>query len=211
MYKDWNFWFSIITALTAVFALIQSRNQIKLSNKQHLFDKRIENYLIAMGLIELYKTNNKQLKQNETDKPFFEVELTFVFMTNNSYLEQITPVIKSTLEEPYHKKFLIKLENIKNVAAKIMFLFSGNESDLLGNFVLRYQILLSEMYKYKILLDQMNELTQNFKLSLEESQERIGEKEQRAELYDAFIKLRDSYEKLEKEKVEEKIKKQIKL
>lgn len=39
MLKDWNFWCSVITALTAILALVLSVRQISLSNKHQLFDR----------------------------------------------------------------------------------------------------------------------------------------------------------------------------
>ena len=38
--KESSFWFSIITAVTAVIALLQTSKQIKVSNKQNLFEKK---------------------------------------------------------------------------------------------------------------------------------------------------------------------------
>lgn len=53
MIRDWNFWLSIVTivltvvtVITAIIAVLQTKKQIELSNKQHLFDLRIENYLV---------------------------------------------------------------------------------------------------------------------------------------------------------------------
>ena len=109
MFNDWNFWLSSVTAFVAIVALIQTRKQIKLSNKQHLFDKRIENYLIATGLIQLYK-NNCMHFNNEKDEPIFAIDLEFMWLTNNTYLEEITSAIKNPLKETDQKKLLIKLE-----------------------------------------------------------------------------------------------------
>ena len=53
--KDWNFWCSILTALTAVLALGLSVHQIRLSNKQHLFDRRLKVYMLVDGIISLCK------------------------------------------------------------------------------------------------------------------------------------------------------------
>ena len=210
MLNDWNFWFSVVTAIVAIIALMQTSQHIKLSNKQHLFDKRIENYLIATGLIQLYRSNCMNFN-NEKDEPIFAVDLEFTWLTNNTYLEPITSAIENPLKEPSHKELLIKLENLKDVDAKIKFLFSGKASVLLGDFVLRYQELLFAMYQYKIILDKMEKVAEDYKLTLEESQQRVKEKQHRIKLQKAFENLKQADSMLKKENAEEQIKKQIKL
>lgn len=211
MLTDWNFWLSVVTASVAVAALIQSHQQIKLSNKQHLFDKRVENYLVVMGMVQLYRNNHLLFEENKKDEPLLAIDFDFTLLTNNSYLEPINPVITNSLKEPYHKEFLIKLENLKDIAAKIKFLFTGRASVLLGDFVLRYQELLFAMYQYKIRLVKMEETSQKFNLTLQESQLKVGENKQRVKLQAAFDNLEQTYLLLEKENVEDYIKKQIKL
>lgn len=182
MSKDWNFIFSVVTALVgivtaivAISSLGQTRKQIKLSNKQHLFDKRVENYLIATGLIKLYR-NNSMCLNDEKDEPKFAIDLDFTWLTNNTYLEGFTFAIHNPLKEPSHKELLIKLEDLKEVSTKIKFLFYGKSSILLGDFVLRYQELLFSMYQYQIVLDKMTEVNEGHRLTIEEAQERVGEK-----------------------------------
>lgn len=210
MIIDWNFVLAVITATVAVLALIQSQYQIRISNKQHLFDKRIENYLVIVGLIELYK-NNLSYFEEKKEKVLLANDLSFTWLTNNSYLEEITPAIKHPLEEPYHKALLLKLEDIKEIGTKSSFLYKGKAGQLLRDFVFSYQELLFRMYQYEILLKDMEKNAHEFRISLEEAQKRFNEEEQRTRLQETITHLKQSYDVLVKGNVEEKIKKQIKL
>ncbi len=210
MLKDWNFWLSVITASVAVLALFQSAKQTSLSNKQHLFDKRVENYLIAMGLVQLYRENSIHLKHDE-DKPILTIDLEFSWLTNNSYMENIASAISNPLQEPHHKDFLVKLENLKKIGTKIKLLFSDKPSNLLGEFVVSYQELLFTMYQYQIVINKMSELSEKLKISLEESQDRIGERKHKEKLQKSLKKLENANIELINNHVEEQIKNQIKL
>ncbi len=210
MLTDWNFWFSIITAIIAIVALLQTKQQIRVGNKQHLFDEHLENYLIAEGFIRLYEDHQNQFLIKK-DEPEMALDLKFLWMTNNTYLEEISDVINHTLEKPFHKEFLTKLETIKNVASKIGFIFHGNATELLKKFVLCYQESLMQMYQYQMLFKKMNECANEFKWTLEESVKNLNEPQQRMELHKAMENLKQAYDELKKENVKKKIARQIKL
>lgn len=217
MFNDWSFLVSVVSAfagigsaIVAIVALMHTRKQIKLSNKQILFDKRIENYIIATGLIQLYRENCKFINE-EKDEPILSNSSYFMLLTNNIYLEEITSAIDNPLKEPNHKELLIKLENLKEVSTKIKFLFAGMASDLLGDFVLRYQKLLFEMYKYQTIINKINKENENHKLTLEEIAQEVGEKPYRIKLQEAFDKLKQADSILKKENVEEEIETQMRL
>lgn len=200
--------FTAVTAVVAIIALFQTDQQIKLSNKQHLFDKRVEQYIVAKGLMQLYESN-QTLLINKEDEPVLAIDFIFGQMTNNTYLEKIADVIYHQSEQPYCKEFLVKMEMLKDVSAKIKYIFNDNAAIFLGDYVLRYQELLLEMYHYQILLGHME--TYQGKMTLDKAQEAVGEKRHRENLQKAIDNLKQAYDLLKKEKVEEKIEKQIKL
>lgn len=47
----------IIPIVISIFSIILTLYQILVSNRQKLFDKRIENYSIVSGLVKLYGDN----------------------------------------------------------------------------------------------------------------------------------------------------------
>lgn len=216
MFGDWKSLIpivtSVVTSVVAIVAVILTRKQIKLNNKLNLFDKRLENYIIATGLIKLYRSNCNDIN-NEKDEPMLSNNFDFNLLTNNTYLEQITCAIDNPLKEPSHKELLIKLENLKEVGTKIKFLFSGNASNLFGDFVLRYQELLFQMYRYQIISDKIIKENENgnHALGYDELAKKFKEEKYRDSVQRAFNNLKQANSYLEKENVEEQIEKQIRL
>ena len=201
---DWNMVLSIITVGTALLALYQTQKQIKLSNKQNLFDSRVENYLIADGLIKLYEENCRLFsdKTNLTGA----IDYKFNLMINNSFLENIASVMKKPLSNPEQKVFLTKLEEIKSIAMKIKLLFNGKSAENLGDFVDCYGRLLFVMYQYQILNNHMTEASQKENLTKEEVEDKFNEKILASKLEATFNDLRNSYEKLDNDKIRKEIK-----
>ncbi|RGU89812.1 hypothetical protein DWW31_18340 [Clostridium sp. AF15-17LB] len=208
---NWEFLFSFITAGVAIAALFQTRLQIKISNKQHLFDKRVEIYIIASGLVRLYEQNRESINKNkeDTSTSILDVALKFVWMTNNSYLEKLSEVIADPLSNASRKEFLAKMEDIKEISMKIKLLFSDSET--ISDFVYCYQQMLTAMYQYRIMILDMDNATKEYKWSLKQCEEELGEKNVRDRLIKHIEELEKIYCRIGAEKTEEKMEEQIKL
>ena len=218
MFWDWEFWFSlatiilsVVTAATAVIAIRQTKKQVEQGNRQHLFEIRVENYLIAIGLIQLFRNCRRHWKDEKRDVPFPALDLLFGWMTNNTYLEEITGVINQTLQHPAQKEFLKKLENLREVATKIDFIFDNDEAKVLGKFIYTYQELLFSMYQYQIMWNRMLECAKQFQYTEEEAGQAVGEERIRKDLWENFDKADALFETIEKDKIEERIQEQIKI
>lgn len=209
MIFDWNFWLSVITVVVAVVALFLTKIQIRTSNKQHLFDKRLENYIVIKGLTELYKENIMLF--NRKNEPFDEIAFVFTCMMNNSYFEEIINVLDSPMQAPYHQKFLEKLEHLKNESVKAQFLYNGNVADAISLFVYRYQELLRSMYQYFVLYTLMKEKGEKMNWSREKIFEEMNENKKREKIFSSVANLKQAYENLQKINFEKAIKKQLQL
>ena len=149
---DWNLGFSLITVIVAIIALFQTSHQTKLSNKQHLFDRRLKSYLQSKGLANLCKDNYNHLQIKNNEEPFFQNELIFGWLTNNTYMYQQLDVLKHPLEQPYQVDFLKKCEELKNLSEKLKLYFEGKAAEHYSSFVSAYENALFRMYQYQIIL-----------------------------------------------------------
>lgn len=211
MLKDWNFWCSVITALTATLALVLSVRQIRLSNKQQLFDRRLKVYMLANGLISLCKDNYIWLSPKREQIPQFANDYIFIWLTNNTYMENQVDAIEHPLEQPFHKEFLRKREEFRITAAEIDLIFKGKVALAYSNFLRSYEAALAAMYEYQIIVDEMQKENEKHPMTIEEAGKMFSEEKYRDSLYDAMDNLRKAYDAVAEEKVKKQIKKQLKL
>lgn len=204
----------IITIIATLIALWQTHKQIKISNKQYLFDKRLSKYLLAKGLLELYKDNESLLDYtDDSDDEAIIVDYQFINLTNNNYLKDVTCIINDPKNNEFKNNFLVKIEELKKLSNEVRFLFQNKNGLLLSNFIMKYQNVLMELYKYQIVSDLMknDEIPRKNKPTYNELQNEYGELKHRHRLYDAIDDLKKSYHEVVSKKVINKIEKSIKL
>ena len=148
---DWSMTLSLVTAAAAILALFMTNRQIRQSNKQALFDKRLALWTTAQGLMELFGRNRNQF-DTKKDEVFFSNNLLFAWLTNNAFLSDISPTLDHALDSAFQFDFLRKLEEIQKLAVEASLIFRGNTSRYLGEFLDDYQALLFKMYQYQILI-----------------------------------------------------------
>ena len=202
--------FSILTLIIASIALLQTHKQIKISNKQNLFNKRVDNFLIIDGLIKLYE-ENKNLIEIKENNVFLEVTTLFMGLTNNTYLKDIGTIIKEVENEEIRQKFLIKLEEMKKLSLEHQLLFNGNNIKYIEKFVIEYQNLLRALYKYQALLDKILKANKKEPKSFEEWQKLYREDVERKEVFDSYAKIQNLYNDIKNKNVIRDVKSQIKL
>lgn len=88
-----NVLLSIVSLTIALVAIFQTKKQIALSNKQLLFDRRLEKYIIIKDLLLLFANNRERI----VDKKDLARCLDFQFslLTNVSYLSDMIFALKN--------------------------------------------------------------------------------------------------------------------
>lgn len=209
MFRDWNFWCTIMTSVAAFIALWLSVRQIRISNKQQLFDRRLKLYMLANGIISLCKENYKLLSEKREAKPQLAIDIVFMYFINNAYMESQYQAVMYPLEQPFHNEFLKKREELRSMAMEFELIFKGDIALRYSDFLRDYEKTLSVMYQYQIIIKKINEENSKCPRSLEELSQRFSEKKYRDSLYEALDKLRESYDAVAQEKVEKKLRKQL--
>lgn len=128
-----------ISAIVAIIALLISCYQARLSNKQSLFNRRLNIWITVDKLMSVYVKNMKNLEHD--DGPQMAIDLLFVWLTNTTYLQSISASINHVLEADPQLKLHLKLDEMKSLAMEARFCFKGKSGDAIAEFIEAYQSL----------------------------------------------------------------------
>ena len=110
-----------------------------------------------------------------------------------------------------NKRILKSLEELRNNAEKMRFLFKGEIGVDTKKFILAYAQFLMSLYQYKILINSMDDYAKTYPyVDINKAAEDMKEKDHRKNLFEAFEEISEAYKLLEKYDIEE-LEKQIEL
>ena len=202
---------SVVSILIALLALFQTKQQLSLSNKQQLFERRLARYLELNTIYSLYTANKIYLQDAST---FYHTnDLIFSWLTNCSDLEGMTLAVSNPLHQEEQKFFLTKYEQLKNSAIEISMIFDGCIAKIAEDFISSFADLLKAMYQQQVYITKIKEQEkQNGRPhDLEDYQDKCKKMAEHLGLF----QIRDSLERLKDEidrkKVIEEMKNSLRL
>lgn len=183
-----------ISAIVAIIALLISCYQARLSNKQSLFNRRLNIWITVDKLMSAYAKNAKNLEHD--DEPQMAIDLLFVWLTNTTYLQSISASINKVLDADLQLKLHLKLDEMRSLAMEVKFCFKGKSGEAIAEFIEDYQSLLFSMYQYQVLFNKMLQNAREYQWTLEQASERLDEPNQRQDLFEKEDALAASYKTL---------------
>lgn len=209
-----NVLLSIVSLTIALVAIFQTKKQIALSNKQLLFDRRLEKYIIIKDLLLLFANNRERI----VDKKDLARCLDFQFslLTNVSYLSDMIFAIKEPLNSDKQNVFLTKCEMLEKYAVEISLLWDNDIGQIFSEFVKTYKELLNKLYQQQTRIDGLkkhNEEQNDIKYLIDlDSYEKITlENANEIKLFETIQNLDDIYRRIINENLEQKLIDDLKL
>lgn len=198
-----------ISAIVAIIALLISCYQARLSNKQSLFNRRLNIWITVDKLMSVYVNNAKDLEND--DEPRMDIDLQFALLTNTTYLQSISTSINHVLDAEPQLNLHLKLDEMKSLAMEARFCFKGKSGNAIAEFIEAYQSLLFSMYQYQIMFNRMLQNAKEYQWTLEQASEKLDEPDQRQNLFERENALAASYKTLCQQNKRGAIQRQIQL
>ena len=203
----WDIALSIITAFAAIIALVISVTQILISNRQFLFERRLKIVILIENLMSLYKSTSSTIEMSNRDEPAFANDLIFMWLTNNSYLQDMVNALKEPLENSEaHRTLLAKPEELRKAARECKIVFSKKKLTMLSEFIEQYVNLLFSIYQYRICLHSIEKNESSRQVKGDKLEESV-----RRKYYESYDTLKSIYKILIDDNTLNKAKRHIKI
>lgn len=212
-----------LTLIGVIVALIATSWSIRAQNKQSLFEKRLETFVLCKTFYDLIDENIEHLDIKPEKSYPLTISLEFSWITNTDYFEKSPRLINDVYNEEYRYKFLQKLEDLNSLSEKCSLLFKGTNGALLRTFIASYRDAIRSMYGYQVLVEKMRNdpiekmkkdavvagATKMVPKTAKQLCESYSEPKHQKELLKKINNLRAAFNDLKKNHSLEKIKKQL--
>lgn len=146
---------TIVALLIGVQSIRQSNKEIKMSNKQAMFEKRYEIYLLLQHMDELCNDNLNLLNRGEH---LGAIDFVASCLTNSVHFYQICDGFGKIDDNDAQTKFLSLIEELKDYGVQARLLFPKKHALYISRYFENYANLLAEMRRYEILLNNVNSI-----------------------------------------------------
>lgn len=201
---------SLSTVTISVIAIVISIYQVQLSNKHHLFNRRVNLFKIIdclFSTIDKFNITQDYLKEQlQFDD---NITLFFIRLTSNRYLEEIALTIKNPTDEDSYKIFMNKQDEMESLTYEAEFSFPKKESRYIKNFLTLYCDLLRSIQCYKVL--KLSKIGNTKAISICEILRLEDDEKLKNAIIEEFLLLKQLCKEINSKKIKEKIFKDIKL
>lgn len=196
---NWEALATIVAILACSITLSNLREEQKLSNKQVLFDKRLN---ISASIFNL--TNcEKQVESIFTNKSNYTIDWNIAvdYLTRTSELQKILNAYDNPEDTDAKKKLLVEIQKLDETGYKSKLVFPNPTGEKLSIYFSLYGELLLSLYNYKIARYSLDELLNE--KSIFQSPEAVIEAQNNVK--DKYIEINNKWKALQKASKEIKL------
>lgn len=154
--SDWVQVIAIIVAIIlGITSIYQNNRQLKISNKQSLFDRRFEVYRLLQHIDKLCADNIEFI--DYTKDKLIDAKFDMVFLTNSNDFYHLCDIFDEKGCN-LQKDFLSRIEKIKDMGMQATLIFPEIYSIYIQKYFENYANLISELRKYYMLIENIKSL-----------------------------------------------------
>ena len=205
--KNPDTWLSLLAVLISVIALCQTQRQIKLSNKQQLFDRRLSDYLLLKGLAETYRKGHTEYRLTNNARLTFHAPMVLMYLIAIPFFDDALDIWNEPDNYPLQKQLLSKRSELRKAAEEISIIFNKTAAAPASAFILAYEKAIERLHEF---IWMWNNAEQKYPNGMNSELLRAREADLE-ELKDVMNCLDESFQVLEAKKTGQEMKQQIKL